>query len=133
MIVRENIDNTFERIYSNQGVYIHGGYPESNYDVVYDPFGLNRTYTETDIPIGTLPGHRELSKRKLMNNLKEMNLWNQTKAFMESNGYWDDWDAATTLDEDEELMQTAIVALKSALGVTSEQIEELIAASTIAK
>lgn len=36
---------------SDLGVKIHGGFPEDDYDVAEDPAELNRTYTETDIPI----------------------------------------------------------------------------------
>ena len=41
----------FTRTYSDKGVLVHGGYPESDYDVAEDPTELDRTYTETDIPI----------------------------------------------------------------------------------
>lgn len=37
--------------YSDLGVYIHGGSPESDYSVAYDPAGANRTYVETDVHI----------------------------------------------------------------------------------
>lgn len=37
--------------YSDLGVYIHGGSPESDYSVAYDPAGSNRTYVETDVHI----------------------------------------------------------------------------------
>lgn len=39
------------RAYSDKGVKIHGGMPEGDYDVAEDPTELDRTYTETDIPI----------------------------------------------------------------------------------
>lgn len=41
----------FIRTYSDKGVKVHGGFPEGDYDVAEDPAALNRTYTETDIPI----------------------------------------------------------------------------------
>ena len=44
-------ETDFIRTYSDKGVKVHGGFPESDYDVVEDPAALNRTYTETDIPI----------------------------------------------------------------------------------
>lgn len=44
-----NID--FVRTYSDRGMKVHGGFPEGDYDVAEDPAALNRTYTETDIPI----------------------------------------------------------------------------------
>lgn len=41
----------FIRTYSDNNVLIHGGFPESDYSEANDPASLNRTYTETDIPI----------------------------------------------------------------------------------
>lgn len=51
MIVQEQISETLVKTYSDKGVYIHGGFPEANYESAIDPISLNRTYTETDIPI----------------------------------------------------------------------------------
>lgn len=53
MIIQEQISETLVRTYSDANVYIHGGYPEGNYEEVVDPISANRTYTETDIPIPT--------------------------------------------------------------------------------
>jgi len=53
MIVTEYIDKDTIRTYSDKGVYIHGGYPEGDYEEAIDPAEMNRTYTETDIPIQT--------------------------------------------------------------------------------
>ena len=50
MIIRIT-EGGFVRTYSDKGVYIHGGYPEGNYAEAIDPIGIERTYTETDIPI----------------------------------------------------------------------------------
>ena len=41
----------FTHTWSDRGVYIHGGSPESDYDEAYDPIDSGRTYTETNIPI----------------------------------------------------------------------------------
>ena len=84
-----------------------------------------RYYVLVDDP----PRNLSLSKRKLMNNLKSRGIWTQVKAFMEQNGYWDDWDASTTLDEQEEMMQAAVAALKSAFQMSDESVEEIIAGS----
>lgn len=54
MVIQENtvIDGRdFVRTYSDAGMMIHGGSPESDYGEVYDPAEFNRQYTETDIPI----------------------------------------------------------------------------------
>ena len=50
MIKTEIIGNLI-KTYSDLGVKIHGGVPESDYDEAYDPIDSGRTYTETDIPI----------------------------------------------------------------------------------
>lgn len=44
-------EKDFVRTYSDDGVYIHGGMPEGDYEEAVDPAELNRTYVETDIPI----------------------------------------------------------------------------------
>ena len=44
-------EREFIRSYSDQNVLIHGGSPEADYSEACDPAELNRTYTETDIPI----------------------------------------------------------------------------------
>lgn len=54
MIKTENItieSKTFVRTYSDQGMMIHGGIPEGDYDEALDPIELSRTYTETSTPI----------------------------------------------------------------------------------
>jgi len=51
MIVTEQIGDSLIRTYSDKNVYIHGGFPEGDYAEAIDPVGLNRVYTETDIPI----------------------------------------------------------------------------------
>lgn len=52
------------RTYSDKNVYIHGGFPESDYQESIDPEYLHRTFTETDIPIETedeIPAEQALS------------------------------------------------------------------------
>ena len=54
MIVTETFEldgRQFVRTYSDSGVKVHGGFPETDYDDVCDPAEFGRTYTETDIPI----------------------------------------------------------------------------------
>ena len=54
MIVTETItinNKQFVRTYSNAGFMIHGGSPEGDYSEACDPAELNRTYTETNIPV----------------------------------------------------------------------------------
>ncbi len=54
MIKTETItinNKQFIRTYSDKGVMIHGGSPETDYSEALDPAELGRTYTETNIPI----------------------------------------------------------------------------------
>ena len=51
MIIQEQISETLVKTYSDQGVYVHGGYPEADYAEAIDPISMNRTYIETDRPI----------------------------------------------------------------------------------
>ena len=53
-IVQEHFDVNgidFIRTYSDRGMMIHGGSPEGDYSEASEPASLNRTYTETSIPI----------------------------------------------------------------------------------
>lgn len=50
MIRTETVNNLIHT-WSDLGMKIHGGIPESDYDEAYDPIDSGRTYTETDIPI----------------------------------------------------------------------------------
>ena len=50
MIKTETVNNSV-RTWSDLGMKIHGGFPESDYDEAYDPIDSGRTYIETDIPI----------------------------------------------------------------------------------
>ena len=53
MIVQENIAGTnLVKTFSDRGVYIHGGYPDADYEEAIDPVSAGRTYVETDTYIG---------------------------------------------------------------------------------
>ena len=41
----------FTKTYSDRGMYIHGGEPETDYSEACDPTEYGRTYTETNTPI----------------------------------------------------------------------------------
>ena len=44
---------TFIHTYSDNEMYIYGGYPEGTYTEAFDPVDSGRTYIETDTPIET--------------------------------------------------------------------------------
>ena len=76
------------------------------------------------------PPPRSLSKVRLMRALKARELWLPVKSFIQaSDDYSDEWELSTTLDEDNELIVSAIAALKAQLGLTDEQVEAILAAS----
>lgn len=54
MIRTEQYDENLIRTYSDAGFYIHGGFPEADYEEAIDPADAGRTYVETDIPIEPL-------------------------------------------------------------------------------
>lgn len=53
MIIQEYIGNDLVKTYSDEGMYIRGGFPEGLYAEAVDPISLHRVYVETDIPIPT--------------------------------------------------------------------------------
>ena len=71
------------------------------------------------------------SKRKLYRALSAAEVWAPAKAYMEQAGCWEDWEYATTLDEDDPLLVAAVNALKTQLGLTDEQVEAILAASVV--
>ncbi|MBQ1429611.1 MAG: hypothetical protein IIZ06_08075 [Kiritimatiellae bacterium] len=75
------------------------------------------------------PPPRVFSKRKLYRALSAAEVWTPAKAYMEQAGCWEDWEYATTLDEDDPLLVAAVNALKTQLGLTDEQVEAILAAS----
>ena len=72
---------------------------------------------------------RTFSKRRLYRALSAAEVWTPAKAYMEQAGVWEDWEFATTLEEDDPLIVAAIAALKQQLGLTDEQVEAILAAS----
>ena len=96
------------------------------YDSAEAPTRVVRSWAEVQDPP---PPPRSLSKRKLYRALGAAGIWEGAKSYMESAGCWEDWQYATTLDEDDPLIVAAVAALKQSLGLTDEQAEEILAAS----
>ena len=101
-------------------------------------FHWEARYVEADgriaqswVEVADPPLNRSLSKRRLRAALVEAGVWQHVKTYMEANDLWEDFSLATTLDEQDPLMQDAIAALKEMLGLTDEQIENIIAASEV--
>ena len=96
------------------------------YDDAEAPTRVVRSWAEVQNPP---PPPRSLSKRKLYRALGAAGIWEGAKSYMESAGCWEDWQYATTLDEDDPLIVAAVAALKAQLGLTDEQVEAILAAS----
>lgn len=131
-IIRETLDNGLIRTYSNKGVKIHGGYPEADYDIVYDPEdkAQERIYTETDIPVDEDSKEKDLSKVKLYRKFKSMGIWEQVKDWMQAQpGVWEEWDYSTTLEPDNQLVKNAKTVLKEQFGFSDETIKEIMDSS----
>ena len=96
------------------------------YDSAEAPTRVVRSWVEVQDPP---PPPRSLSKRKLYRALGAAGIWEGAKSYMESAGCWEDWQYATTLDEDDPLIVAAVAALKQSLGLTDEQVEAILAAS----
>ena len=61
-MIKTEIKGNYVYTYSDRGMKIHGGVPESDYDEAYDPIDSGRTYTETDIPIDSDTTAEEIVK-----------------------------------------------------------------------
>lgn len=96
------------------------------YDSAEAPTRVLRSWAEVQDPP---PPPRSLSKRKLYRALGAAGIWEGAKSYMEGAGCWEDWQYATTLDEDDPLIVSAVAALKQSLGLTDEQVEAILAAS----
>lgn len=72
-----------------------------------------------------------LSKRKLMNELKDKQLWAQAKAYMEQSNKWDDFVMATTLDERDPMLQAAFQDFLDQKRIIPQQLEEIIVNSEL--
>ncbi len=96
------------------------------YDNAEAPTRVVRSWAEVQDPP---PPPRSLSKRKLYRALGAAGIWEGAKSYMESAGVWEDWQYATTLDEDDPLIVSAVAVLEAQLGLTDEQVEAILAAS----
>lgn len=59
MIKTETLENGYIKTYSDEGFYIHGGFPEGDYVQAIDPPEFNRTYKETNRYIDEAQTNRE--------------------------------------------------------------------------
>ena len=132
MIVQENLDNGLVRTYSNAGFKIHGGSPESDYDVVYDPEDQHREYVETSIPVDApVQGPTQYSKIKILMGAQAGNFADALIAFIESDKTVEYiWNASNVI-EDNALFNAYLSELAAALNKTESEIREFLNNSCI--
>lgn len=68
----------------------------------------------------------EYSKRKLYRAFSALGVWDRVKAYMQQAGVLEDWDYATTLEASDPLMAAAVEAVRSMLGYTDQQMQEIL-------
>ena len=97
--------------------------PRYAYDDAEHPAAVVQSWEEVQDPP---PPPVDYSKRALYRALTTRGVWATVKAWMESQGVWEDWEYATTLASDDPLMATAIPAIQSLLGVTDAEMRGIL-------
>lgn len=132
------IDNTFKMCpsaedYAAQGwLHVIDERPDAKAGVYFAPDGweerdgaIYRTYREEPL----VPPATRYSKLKLIVAAKAAGRWDAFKAFIAQAGYEDEWAAAQFLSSDYAQFNAAKEAIIAAGIATSEEIEEILAAS----
>jgi len=87
----------------------------------------HRVYRYEDAPP---PPPRTFSKYRLVRALQADNVWDEVKAWLQSQeGAWDLYLAAEDISEDEPLLAQGIAAVKQLLGWTDEQVAAVLDAA----
>lgn len=140
MVVYETQGNTV-KAYSDLGLKIHGGFPEADYDVAYDPVSSGRTYVETDQPIDTQtqPSWRTFSILGIESELFKLNLLDKLDAFLDetmvANGLGGQvplrrfYDRANDIRDDHPLFAQYFQDAKTVLGIDDQTAEAILNAS----
>ena len=137
-VIYEDQPNGTVKAYSDQHKKIFGGFPEAEYDVVYDPKDAHRTYVETDHWIDSIPEQntRVFSKMYLELALFKAGLLEAVDNFIDSQTITNEqgqtlplrrlYDTALTFSEDNEYFNKFKSELQAILGLTDEQVEEIL-------
>ena len=137
VIYEDQPDGTV-KAYSDQHKKIFGGFPEAEYDVVYDPKDAHRTYVETDHWIDSIPEQntRVFSKMYLELALFKAGLLEAVDNFIDSQTITNEqgqtlplrrlYDTALTFSEDNEYFDKFKSELQTILGLTDGQVEEIL-------
>lgn len=137
-VIYEDQPDGCVKAYSDQHKKIFGGFPEAEYDVVYDPKDAHRTYVETDHWIDSMPEQttRVFSKMYLELALFKAGLLEAVDNFIDSQTLTNEqgqtlslrrlYDTALTFSEDNEYFDKFKSELQKILGLTDEQVEEIL-------
>lgn len=99
------------------------------YELGEDDYLWHKQWVVVDAPP---PPPRTFSKYRLVSALMAANVWPQVKAWIESvPDAYDRYIAAEDISEDEPLLKDGIAEAKKLLGWTDEDVERVLAASTI--
>lgn len=74
----------------------------------------------------TVKGKRVFSKLKCVIALQQMGVWNEVKAWIESNGLYDLYLAAQVFNESDPYFKQGLETLKTQLNLTDEQVESML-------
>ena len=96
----------------------------------YDDAGAPTAIVESWVEVQDPPAPpRSLSRKKLRDAFVELGVWNAVRDYLQTSDKWEIFLLSTTLDEDNELVQEAIGALRETFGLSQEQIESILSAS----
>ena len=142
VIYEDQPDGTV-KAYSDQHKKIFGGFPEAEYDVVYDPKDAHRTYVETDNWIDSIPEQntRVFSKMYLELALFKAGLLEAVDNFIDQQTSTNEqgqtlplrrlYDTALILSEDNEYFNQFKTAIQEQLDLTDEYVETILNASIV--
>lgn len=142
-IIYEDQSDGRVKAYSDHHKKIFGGFPEAEYDVVYDPKDAHRTYVETDHWIDSTPEQttRVFSKMYLELALFKVGLLEAVDNFIVSQTITNEYgqtlplkrlyDTALTFSEDNEYFSQFKAAIQKQLDLTDEYVETILSESVV--
>lgn len=128
MVVYEDHGNMV-KAYSDAGKKIHGGFPEADYDVAYDPKGANRTYVEIDEYVSTSETSPVRSWTPLAIKRACGDRWPALKAALEAAGIFEDFLMAQELLEDDPAFMQGVAWARQEYGDAA--VDAVLDAATI--
>lgn len=135
MVVYEDIGNNTTKAYSSEGKMIRGGFPEGLYAEAYDPTNAHREYVETNEYIPTQPSNpkgRVFSRLYLEIAIAKLGLIDQFDTLLKNieiePGYtaYRAFERANEISEDFPHFNEYIQTIKTSLGLTDQQIEQVL-------